>query len=206
VELAREAVDENAWVAGDVGPTGQLLEPYGELSLADAEAIYREQVIVLAEAGADLILIETMNDIEEALCAVRMARAHTSLPVFCSFAFNAKGRTMMGLRAGDAARRVAEAGANAVGANCGEGPEAVRVALEGMHEAVDLPLIAQANAGIPRMGEASAAVWDVTPKEMAAHARAFVAAGARIVGGCCGTGPEHIADIAAALASPSIPG
>ena len=107
-----------------------------------ATAIYREQVIVLAEAGADLILIETMNDIEEALCAVRMARAHTSLPVFCSFAFNAKGRTMMGLRAGDAARRVAEAGANAVGANCGEGPEAVRVAIEGMHEAVDLPLIA----------------------------------------------------------------
>lgn len=201
VELARAAAGERAWVAGDVGPTGQLLEPYGELAVADAEAIYREQVTVLAEAGADFLLVETMNDIEEALCAVRMARAHTALPVFCTFAFNAKGRTMMGLRPGDAAQRAAEAGADAVGANCGEGPDAVLAALTGMREAVNLPLIAQSNAGIPQVGAEEATVWDTTPEQMADHARAFVEAGARVVGGCCGTGPAHIAAIAAALAS-----
>ena len=201
VELARAAAGERAWVAGDVGPTGQLLEPYGELAVADAEAIYREQVTVLAKAGADFLLVETMNDIEEALCAVRMARAHTALPVFCTFAFNAKGRTMMGLRPGDAAQRAAEAGADAVGANCGEGPDAVLAALTGMREAVNLPLIAQSNAGIPQVGAEEATVWDTTPEQMADHARAFVEAGARVVGGCCGTGPAHIAAIAAALAS-----
>ena len=201
VELARAAAGKRAWVAGDVGPTGQLLEPYGELTVVDAEAIYREQVAVLAEAGADFILVETMNDIEEALCAVRMARAHTALPVFCTFAFNAKGRTMMGLRPGDAAQRAAEAGADAVGANCGEGPDAVLAALTGMREAVNLPLIAQSNAGIPQVGAEEATVWDTTPEQMADHARAFVEAGARVVGGCCGTGPAHIAAIAAALAS-----
>lgn len=201
VELARAAAGERAWVAGDVGPTGQLLEPYGELAVADAEAIYREQVTVLAEAGADFLLVETMNDIEEALCAVRMARAHTALPVFCTFAFNAKGRTMMGLRPGDAAQRAAEAGADAVGANCGEGPDAVLAALTGMREAVNLPLIAQSNAGIPQVGAEEATVWDTTPEQLADHARAFVEAGARVVGGCCGTGPAHIAAIAAALAS-----
>jgi len=183
VELARAAAGERAWVAGDVGPTGQLLEPYGELAVADAEAIYREQVTVLAEAGADFLLVETMNDIEEALCAVRMARAHTALPVFCTFAFNAKGRTMMGLRPGDAAQRAAEAGADAVGANCGEGPDAVLAALTGMREAVNLPLIAQSNAGIPQVGAEEATVWDTTPEQMADHARAFVEAGARVVGG-----------------------
>ena len=201
VELARAAAGERAWVAGDVGPTGQLLEPYGELAVADAEAIYREQVTVLAKAGADFLLVETMNDIEEALCAVRMARAHTALPVFCTFAFNAKGRTMMGLQPGDAARRAAEAGADAVGANCGEGPDAVLAALTGMREAVNLPLIAQSNAGIPQVGAEEATVWDTTPEQLADHARAFVEAGARVVGGCCGTGPAHIAAIAAALAS-----
>ncbi len=201
VELARAAAGERAWVAGDVGPTGQLLEPYGELAVADAEAIYREQVTVLAKAGADFLLVETMNDIEEALCAVRMARAHTALPVFCTFAFNAKGRTMMGLQPGDAGRRAAEAGADAVGANCGEGPDAVLAALTGMREAVNLPLIAQSNAGIPQVGAEEATVWDRTPEQLADHARTFVEAGARVVGGCCGTGPAHIAAIAAALAS-----
>ncbi|HHX44341.1 MAG TPA: hypothetical protein GX714_10205 [Chloroflexi bacterium] len=205
VELARAAADGRAWVLGDIGPTGHLLEPYGVLSIAEAEAIYREQVTVLAEAGVDAIAIETMNDIEEALCAVRMARAHTNLPVLCSFAFNAKGRTMMGLRPADAAQRAAEAGAHAVGANCGEGPAAIVAALTGMREAVDLPLIAQANAGVPQVGAEESTIWDVTPEQLAAHARAFVDAGARLVGGCCGTTPAHIAAVAAALAGAAAP-
>lgn len=199
VALARQAVADKAWIAGDVGPTGQLLEPYGPLTVAQAEAAYAEQVSALAEAGADLILIETMTDIEEACCAVRMAKAHTTLPIFCTFAFNAKGRTMMGLRPDVAAKRVQEAGGDAVGANCGEGPEAIAAALQGMKGATDLPLIAQSNAGVPHWDKDHQSMWDVGPEQMAEHARRFVSLGARIIGGCCGSRPAHIAAIANAL-------
>jgi 5-methyltetrahydrofolate--homocysteine methyltransferase len=199
VALAREIAGDRAWVAGDMGPTGQIMEPYGTLTESAAEEAFTEQAVALAEAGADLILIETQHSIEEAVCAVRMAKAHTKLPVFCTFAFNAQGRTMMGLRPGDAATRVQEAGADGVGANCGDGPAAILAALKGMQLVTHLPLIAQSNAGIPHVGEGAKTVWDVTPTQLAEQAQTFVALGARIVGGCCGTGPQHIAVIAAAL-------
>ena len=197
--LAREVAGDDVWVAGSVGPTGQLMDPYGPLSVPQAEELFAEQALALAEGGADFILIETHHDIEEACCALRAARQHTGLPVFCTFAFDARGRTMMGLRAGEAARRIEEAGGDAVGANCGQGPAAILAALEGMAGATSLPLIAQANAGIPQVGEGSRTVWDVTPTQMVEHARAFVSLGARIVGGCCGTGPEHIAAMSSAF-------
>jgi 5-methyltetrahydrofolate--homocysteine methyltransferase len=199
VRLAREAAEGKAWVAASVGPTGQLMEPYGELSPALAEEVYAEQVTALAQAGADLIFIETQHDIEEATCIIEAAKKHTSLPVFCTFAFDQRGRTMMGLRPADAAARVQAAGGDAVGANCGAGPGAVSVALEGMRTATTLPLIAQANAGIPQVSEGAKTTWDVTPEQMVAKVRDFVTLGARVVGGCCGTGPEHIAAIVAAL-------
>ncbi|MGM0401972.1 MAG: homocysteine S-methyltransferase family protein [Chloroflexota bacterium] len=198
VELAQEAVGDEAWVAASVGPTGKLMEPFGPLSISEAEDVYAEQIAILAEAGADLVLMETAHDIDEACCAIRAAKAETDLPVFATFAFNAKGRTMMGLKPDDAAQQAEEAGADIVGANCGEGPQAIRAALEGMKDATTLPLMAQSNAGLPRE-ESSETVWDITPEEMAEHARLFVSLGARIVGGCCGTGPEHIAHIASAL-------
>jgi len=184
VLLVRKIIGDKAWVAASVGPTGQLMEPFGPLSIALAEELYAEQVVALAEAGADLILVETHHDIEEACAAVRMAKEKTDLPILCSFAFNAKGRTMMGLKPDVAAKRVQEAGGDVVGANCGDGPAAIIAALEQMREATDLPLLAQSNAGIEQMVE---------------HARTFVSLGARVVGGCCGTGPEHIAAIVAAL-------
>lgn len=201
VLLAKEAAGDSAWVAASVGPTGHLLEPLGDLTIAQAEAIYAEQIALLAEAGADFILLETHHDIEEACCALRMAKAHTNLPVFCSFAFDMRGRTMMGLRPEVAARRVQEEGGDAVGANCGSGPGAVLAALEKMHGATDLPLIAQSNAGIPQVGVSHETIWDVTPEELADHVRTFIALGARFVGGCCGTTPAHIAAIATALRS-----
>jgi len=199
IALARQAAGDQAWVAADIGPTGKLLEPYGDLSIADAETAYAEQIEIVAEAGADLILMETYIDIEEACCAIRAAKSHCRLPVFCSFAFNTKGRTMMGGRAADAARRAEEAGADAVGANCGEGPQAILSALTAMKDATTLPLIAQSNAGIPQLGEGSKTVWDVTSEQMAEYAHQFVALGARLVGGCCGTNPQFIAAIVAAL-------
>jgi len=197
--LARETAGDQAWVAGSVGPTGELVEPLGTLSIAEAEDIFAEQIEALAEGGADLILIETQHDIEEACAAVRMAATTTDLPVFCTFAFNTKGRTMMGLTPREAASRAREAGADVVGANCGDGPEAVKAALEEMKDATDLPIMAQSNAGMPKMGKDGETIWDFSPDEMVTYARIYVSLGANIVGGCCGTGPAHIAAIVRAL-------
>ncbi len=194
-ELARQAVGDGAWVGGSLGPTGRVLQPYGDLSLAAAEEAYVEQVRALAEAGVDLFLIETQHDIEEACLIIRAIRAESDLPISCTFAFSAHGRTMMGLRPADAARRAEEAGADAVGANCGDGPAAITAALQGMAGVATRPLVAKSNAGVPQVSGGET-VWDVTPERLAQETRGFLALGARIVGGCCGTGPEHVRAIA----------
>jgi 5-methyltetrahydrofolate--homocysteine methyltransferase len=185
VELVRQAAGDRAWIAGSVGPTGKLMQPYGDLSVAEAE---------------DLIVVETHHDSEEAGAAVRMALQLGSVPVFSSFAFNPKGRTMMGLKAADAARGMEALGVSAVGANCGDGPDAVAAALEQMQTVTTLPLLARSNAGIPQLGDNDDTIWDIEADAMARHARHFAELGARVIGGCCGTGPAHIAAIVAALA------
>ena len=195
VELARRAVGDGAWVGGSLGPTGRLLEPYGDLVLEEAEKVYAEQLRVLAEAGVDLFLIETQHDVEEACLIIRAAREYSDLPVYCTFAFDAHGRTMMGLRPGEAVRRAEEAGADIVGANCGEGPLAIATALQEMTGVATRPLAAKSNAGIPQISGGET-VWDVTPAQLAEQTRDYMALGARIVGGCCGTGPEHVRAIA----------
>jgi len=197
-ELARQVAGGRAWVAGSVGPTGQLLEPFGTLSASEAEEAFAEQISALVEGGVDIILVETQHDAGEACAAIRAAKAVCQLPVFCTFAFNAKGRTMMGLTPEEAAQRAQEAGADVVGANCGDGPAAILAGLEKMKDVAQVPLMAQSNAGVPQLEEGTTS-WDVTPEEMAEHAKTFVSLGARIVGGCCGTTPAHIAAIAAAL-------
>lgn len=196
--LARQAVGQDLWVAGSVGPTGQLLEPYGPLSATEVEALFAEQIRGLTEGGVDALLIETHHALEEAQCAMRAARSVCDLPTLCTFAFDAKGRTLMGLRPEKAVREMETLGVDAVGANCGAGPEAVRLALDKMRYATRLPLIAKANAGIPQLGQGRT-VWDVTPIQMAEHARALADLGARLIGGCCGTTPAHIEAIATAL-------
>ena len=200
VALAKEAVAGRAWVAASVGPTGQLMDPYGPLTVEEAEEIFAEQIAALAAGGADLIKIETQHDADEACAAVRAAKSVSDLPVICSFAFNLKGRTMMGLKPERAAQGAAAAGADVVGANCGDGPEAVRVALEAMRAAVELPLFGQPNAGIPTAGHGAEATWDITPQQLADHVATYVAIGARVVSGCCGTSPEYVAAMAARLA------
>ena len=197
--LAKDVAGDRAWVAGSVGPTGELMKPIGTLSIATAEEVFAEQIEALAEGGVDLILVETQHDIEEACAAVRMAATRTDLPVFCTFAFNPKGFTMMGLNAREAAARAKKAGADVVGANCGDGPEAIRAALLLMKDATDLPTMAQSNAGLPKIGENDETIWDFSPMEAVEYARIFVSLGATIIGGCCGTRPPHIAAIVAAL-------
>ena len=199
VELARQVAGDAAWVAGGIGPTGRLLEPYGDLACDQAEDAYAEQAAVLAEAGADLILVETMSDVLEARAALLGAQRASGLPVLVTFAFDTSGRTMMGTTAAEAAREMQALGATATGANCGSGPQAVVVALQQMVDACSLPLVAQPNAGMPRLLATGQATWDSTPDEFAEQARVLIALGARVLGACCGSTPAHIMAIRAAV-------
>ncbi|MHB1355426.1 MAG: homocysteine S-methyltransferase family protein [Anaerolineae bacterium] len=190
--VAIQAAAGRAWVGASIGPTGQLLEPLGELTITELEADFREQVEVFAEEGVDFIKLETHQDIEEACAAVRMAKRYTSLPVWCTFAFNSRGRTLMGLRAADAAQRLESEGADIVGANCGDGPAAIEAALRAMRPVTSLPLAAQSNAGIPHLGEHGSTDWDVSPAELTEYIKSYITLGAQVFAGCCGTNPEFI--------------
>jgi 5-methyltetrahydrofolate--homocysteine methyltransferase len=200
VEIARSAADGRACVAGDIGPLGELLAPLGKLTCEDAVMIFAEQARALAEAGVDLLYIETMADLNEARAAVEGARqADDRIPITVTLSFDKHGRTNMGVRPEQAAEALLKMGVAAVGANCGHSLEMTLEALEKMHAyAPQAALIAKPNAGLPRMVERRE-VYDATPEVMADYALKYVAAGARIVGGCCGSTPEHIRAIARAV-------
>ena len=199
VELARQAAGGRALVAGDLGPTGELMAPMGLLTLDRAIETFAEQAAVLVESGVDLLWIETMMDLDEARAAVMGVRQVTDLPLFCTLSFGTKGRTMMGVRADDAARTLWPLGLTAVGANCGDGIEPVRAALEQMHAALpDVPLIAKPNAGLPHVvGDET--VYDMQPAEFGEQVAGMVALGARVLGGCCGSTAAHINALAAVM-------
>lgn len=200
VEIARRAAAGQAYVAGDIGPLGELLAPLGKLTYEEAVAIFAEQAQALVEAGVDVLYIETMADLNEARAAVEGARrADESIPVTVTLSFDTRGRTNMGVRPEQAAETLLALGVAAVGANCGHSLEMTLEALEKMHAcAPQAALIAKPNAGLPRM-VGRQEVYDATPEAMADYALKYVAAGARIVGGCCGSTPEHIRAIARAL-------
>ncbi len=193
--LAREAAGEDRRVLGDVGSTGQLLEPYGDCPEPRAVEAFREQAERLAEGGVDGFIVETMLDLREALAALRGCRAAADLPVIVSLSFQTAGRggrTMMGDGARDAAKAAAEAGAFAVGANCGDlDPFQTAEIIGAMKEGAAIPLIAQPNAGRPTLA-GGRTVFDMTPREFARGIKECLRAGASLVGGCCGTTPEHL--------------
>lgn len=190
-EIARRAADGRALIAADIGPTGGVLAPLGELDPEVARTAFEEQVSILAEGGVDLIVCETFMDLAEAQLAVRAAAA-AGLPVVASMAFGESGRTMMGVTPEQAAVGLAEAGACVVGANCGSvTPGEMEPIIEAMAAATDRPLIAKPNAGRPRL-EGGRTVHDGRPEDLAASVERFVALGARMVGGCCGTNPDFI--------------
>jgi 5-methyltetrahydrofolate--homocysteine methyltransferase len=203
--LAVEVAGERAFVLGDVGPFGGLLEPYGEVTAAAAAAAFRVQAGALLEGGADAILVETMSDPVEAALAVRAAREAGARLVLATFAFQRTPdgfRTMMGTDVESALAAAREAGADAVGANCGTAlslDDYVHLATALAAAAGDAPVLVQPNAGAPVL-EDGRAVYRTGPEAFAAAAPRLVAAGARIVGGCCGTGPLHIAAVKAAVA------
>ena len=200
-ELAREVAGDGAFVAGDMGPSGELIAPLGKATPADLTGAFAEQAAGLAEGGADFLLIETMSDLAEAEAAIRGARQTTDLPIVCTFSFDTRGRTMMGVRPEQAARTIGPL-VEGIGANCGRDPAEYEGIIRTMRQAhaLDRPPIvwAKPNAGLPRL-EGGKTVYDATPEDMAATALELRAAGAQVIGGCCGTTPQHIAAMAVAL-------
>jgi methionine synthase I (cobalamin-dependent) len=196
--LARQATAGKALVAGSIGPTGGILEPYGDLEEAAAQASFEEQVAALVEGGVDFFIVETFSAIEEAVLAARAAVA-SGRPVAASMAFDPNGRTAFGVSPQQAARGLAEAGAIVVGANCGTVSPAEMVEIVAQFRAAtDLPLIAQPNAGRPKLTQ-SGLTFPEVPQVMAEAAVRFRDLGATIIGGCCGTTPAHIRAIGARL-------
>jgi len=201
VELAQQAAaGSDTLVAGSMGPLGEMLQPYGTLAEADAEAAYAEQARILSEAGVDLLVIETQFDLNEAKAALRGARSVSDLPLVCSFSYDRGTRSMMGVKPAQMAHDLAELGVVAVGINCGRSLEDNLKALAELRAATDLPIWFKPNAGLPRTGENNELIYDVSPAMMGAQVETWVQAGAGLIGGCCGTSPEHLAAIAGAVA------
>jgi 5-methyltetrahydrofolate--homocysteine methyltransferase len=197
-ENARAAANEGNYVAGSVGPTGEFLEPYGTMNYEELREVFREQVVSLEEGGADIICVETMADLNEARAAIEAAKVYTDCVIFASMTFNPDRngyRTMMGVDPAAAARTLEESGADVIGSNCGAGPEDMEKILREMAEVTSRFLFAKPNAGLPRL-EGEVTVYPETPEGMARKMHPLLNSGARILGGCCGTTPDHLREIA----------
>jgi 5-methyltetrahydrofolate--homocysteine methyltransferase len=198
-ELAREAVGAQVLVAGSLGPTGHLTEPLGPLTRALAVATYGEQARALADGGVDLLVLETFFSLDEGLWALEGIKSTTDLPLVVSYSFDQGTKTMMGLTPTQVVEAFGPLGIAAVGANCGKSLADTDLIVDELVAAAgELPLWVKPNAGVPRM-VLDAVVYDAGPADLASHVAGYVARGARIVGGCCGSTPEHIAAIAASL-------
>jgi len=199
VAISKRAALGRALVFASIGPTGKMLMA-GEIGPEQAAEAFAAQAAALAGAGADALLVETMSDIEEARLAVAAAR-DTGLPVIVSFAFDSgknKDRTMMGATPEQAAEQLAAAGADVIGANCGQGIAGMVEVCRRLHAATDRPIWIKANAGLPENVDGKT-VYRQTPAEFAAFVPRLVEAGAAFIGGCCGTTPEFIHAVAERL-------
>jgi 5-methyltetrahydrofolate--homocysteine methyltransferase len=197
-ELAREVVGEEGLVGGAIGPTGQLVEPYGPLTRELCGTAYAEQARALVDGGVDVLVLETFFAVEEALWAVDGIRSVTELPLIISFSFDQGTRTMMGLSPADVVGAFQPLGVAAIGANCGRSLQDNDIVVREFLEATSVPVWIKPNAGVPKM-LGDTVVYEADPATLAAHVADYIRQGARIVGGCCGTTPEHIAAIARAL-------
>lgn len=197
VELAREAAGEHAAVMASVGPTGELLEPFGDLSEQQAFEAFSEQITALREGGADTVILETYMALEEIVIALRAAR-QIGMKVIASMSFGVGERTMMGVTPEQAATALVQEGALVVGANCSTGAQEMVPVIRRMRDVVSVPLIAQPNAGMPTLVDGKP-MYTQLPEEMAVFASQFVEAGARIVGSCCGSTPDFTRAIANVL-------
>jgi 5-methyltetrahydrofolate--homocysteine methyltransferase len=199
--LLRALVDERgelAVVAGDIGPSGEIMAPLGTLEYADAVDGFAEQAAALVDGGADVIWIETMSDLEEVRAAIEgTRRVAPEIPIITTMTFDTRGHTMMGVSPRKAADTLAGWGVGALGGNCGNGPDELLAVIRKMREAQpEVVLVAKSNAGLPRLVKGQA-VYSAGPDEMAGYVADLHQSGARIVGGCCGSTPAHVRAMAA---------
>lgn len=196
-ELARAVAGDRAWVAGSVGPLGKPLSPIGKIAVNEAISFYQQQIHGLVQGGVDLIIIETISDIQELSAAVQAARKECDLPIIACATFPAEGRTLLGYTPSEVMTTLTRLGVDVVGANCSEGPHDMLETVERLKAAnPDMPIAALPNAGSPRFHD-DRVLYMSSPEYLAEYARRFIEAGAHLVGGCCGTTPDHIRAIAA---------
>ena len=203
-ELARSVADRHpgTFVLGDIGPSGELMEPMGELTVDSAAEIFAEQIRGLVAGGVDGILIETMSDLTEVEAAVMAARKEApGLPVFATLSFDTNLRTMMGVSPAMAVQAMADLGVDVCGANCGRGLDEMRIIAAQLAEASAgrVRIMVQSNAGLPKL-QGDSFVFDGTPEEMAGYAIEMRDLGFSVIGACCGSTPAHIAAMRDALA------
>ncbi|MBL0224001.1 MAG: homocysteine S-methyltransferase family protein [Geobacteraceae bacterium] len=205
VQIARGESGGRAYVGASIGPTGQFVEPLGEVSFDTMTAAYSEQARALVDAGADLISLETFLDIKECRAAlIGIRQVSTTIPVIAMLTFDDNGRSVLGTSPEAAAITLTAAGADIVGSNCGLGIDGIYDILRCMRSVTGLPLISQANAGLPLLIDGQT-VFPGTPEEMTAYHDRLIALGVRIIGGCCGTTPAHIRAMKEALAGRQSP-
>ncbi len=192
VERTVKTVGENVLVAGDLSTTGQALEPVGTMSYDRLLEVYKEQMKLQAEAGADLFVAETLLSLEEAMVICDAAQAVADLPLFVSFTCEGDGNLYFGGSIYEAAETLESMGVSAVGVNCSVGPDQLEAVIQNLSETVSIPVIAKPNAGMPVMTETGQAVYSMKEDEFARHVHRLRDCGASIVGGCCGTTPEYI--------------
>lgn len=199
VGLTREAAGGRALVAGDVTTSGKVPDAAPDYTYADALALYREQIAALDAAGVDLIVVETMFSAAEAMAAVEAAGEVCALPVLCTLTVEADGSLFSGGTAAEAAAALEALGADAVGINCSVGPDQLEAVISSIRGAVGVPVAAKPNAGMPSILPDGQVAYSMGPEDFARHMGALRRAGASVLGGCCGTTPEHIRALRALL-------
>ena len=193
VVISREAAGKDGLVAGDITMTGEQLSPIGTMDFETLVDIYKEQISYLAEAGVDLLVVETMMSLQETRAALIAAKETVpTMPVIVTMTFESDGRTLFGTDARTAAVVLENLGADAIGANCSTGPAKMAEVIRSMADVTEIPIIAKPNAGLPSLDENGHTVYDMNPEEFAEEIKLLVEAGASILGGCCGTTPDHI--------------
>ena len=198
--IARHAARDHAYVAGAIGPLGIRIEPWGKTGVEEAEQYFREQAKALSEGGVDLFVLETFRDLNEICAAIRAIRSVCDLPIVAQVTTEEDGNTLDGVAPESFVPRLQEQGADIVGVNCSVGPAAMLETIERMAQVATKKLSAQPNAGSPREVEGRN-LYLCSPEYMASYARRFINSGVRLVGGCCGTTPDHIRQIKAAVRS-----
>lgn len=198
VRIAKKAAGIQAFVAGDIGPTGEFVKPFGTMDFDEAVDIYKEQIRGLLEGGVDALVIETMMDIQEARAALIAVRELTDIFTMVTMTYEKDGRTLNGTDPVTALITLQSLGADAVGCNCSTGPENMLHFIASMKPYATVPLVAKPNAGMPRL-EKNGTVFDMDPRRFASYAKEFVQKGVNLMGGCCGTTPAHIRELSKRL-------